>query len=775
MSRAKQRGSQRGPRPRVGRPRGRGRKSTDQGSIANGSITPTPPPQEGESMEAEEAEPEHIVPTPAPRTSARQPTMPLQATLRRRKGAQDICISSKASKESPVHIEAPNNPVAEVPGNQERLDDGGGEGVSRADNDELGGGAGGDGGGRDGGEGEGRGVEVDEGEVKDEQGEDEGPNIEERPLKRRRTKPDITQDGLVGTSTNTDKSPPSSTKTGRARSRSRAPVTKSRGGVEGVRGRGRPGRGKGSRQTGGPGSRGGKGAYRPRKPKIAPPNGENAVKTVTAAAPAVEPKTARVTSDVTKYDWTSELRKDVSIVRPTRDLTLAQLSVTVTEKSASLEQLKERQYALRETAKTYARTMVNLNRERASQALKDLKSDKDYFFKTPFYQQIQERLEKKVDDRISVLERTLDFKKENASKVLKAEEWAAREAFETNFVELCEHTIQRFLREGHELSELWAVKDPYLNEHVLRRCKLDHIDEVTMTDLIENFITREGRNRSILDQPQIVTRSNQGLYDRKVLETTAERYRRAFSAIVLSELKGVEAPPVSPPPVGPPEITQWGVSVSNDESTAGDNSPSGTEAALPDNEENSDGPTRTSGLQFVLDSRFSKSDPAQFPRPRKVTTREGWAVEALVQFRDGVTELSLEDEPSVDDIECTSQKDLSDIGDEPEPGPPVKISPRRSLFSLHAGGICSELGPKTGILQTKTLPPKNSMEASPTPYGSDARSPAPLSAAVRHSGFEAPGKAVRNPPPPAAISPAGEPQVVQNGFLVDGQTCDSHG
>ncbi|KAG0640556.1 hypothetical protein HOY80DRAFT_884570 [Tuber brumale] len=773
MSRPKQRGGLRGPRPRVGRPRGRGRKSTDQGSTANGSITPTPPPQEGESMEAEEAEPEHAVPTPAPRTSARQPTMPLQATLRRRKGAQDSCINSKASKESPVHIEAPNNPVAEVPGNQERLDDGGGEDVGGTDNGELEGGAGGNGGGRND-EGEGRGEEVDGGEVKDEQKEDEGPGSDERPLKRRRTKSDITQDGLVGPSTGTDKSPPSSTKTGRVRSRSRAPVAKGRG-TEAVRGRGRPGRGKGSRQTGGPGSRGGKGAYRPRKPKVAPANGEAVVKTATAAAPAAELKTALVTNDVTKYDWTSELRKDVSIVRPTKDLTLAQLSVTVTEKSASLEQLKERQYALRETAKTYSRTMVNLNRERASQALKDLKSDKDYFFKTPLYRQIQERLEKKVEDRISVLERELDFKKENASKVLKAEQWAAREAFETNFVELCEHTIQRFLREGHKLSELWAVKDPYLNEHVLRRCKLDHIDQVTMTDLIENFITHEGRDRSILDQPQIVTRSNQGLYDRKVLETTAERYRRAFSAIVLSELKGVEVPPVSPPPVGPPEITQWEVSVSNDDSTAGDNSPSGAEVALPENEGNSDVPTWTSGLQFVLDSQFSKNDPAQFPRPRRVTTREGWAIEALVQFRDGVTELSLEGEPSVDDIEHTNQHDLSDSGHEPEPGPPVKISPRRSLFSLHAGGICSELGPKTGVLRTKTLLPKDSMEASSTPRGSDARSPAPLSATIGHSGLAAPGKAVCNPPPPAEINSAGEPQVAQNGFLVDGKTCDAHG
>lgn len=445
MSRTKQRGSQRGPRPRVGRPRGRGRKSVDQGSAANGSVTPTPPPQEGESMEAEEAEPEHTVPAPAPRTSARQPTMPLQATLRRRKGAQDNCISNKASKESPVHIEVPNNPIAEIPGDQDRLGDGG-EGVSRAGNGELEGGGGGDGEDRDEDEGEGRGEEEGEGEEEedeqeedeqkeDEQKEDEGPN-NERPPKRRRTKLDTTQEGLVGPSASTDKLPPSSAKAGGAGSRSRAPMAKGKGGTEAVRGRGRPGRGKGSRQTRGPGSRGGKGAYRPRKPKGGPTNGENPVKMVTAAAPAKEPKTPWVTNDATKYDWTSELRKDISIVRPTKNLTLAKLSVTVTKKSASLEQLKERQCALRDTAKTYSKTMVNLNRERASQALKDLKSDKDCFFKTPFCQQVQGRLEKKVEGRISKLERDLDFKKGNASKVLKADQWAAREAFEVSIISL---------------------------------------------------------------------------------------------------------------------------------------------------------------------------------------------------------------------------------------------------------------------------------------------------------------------------------------------------
>ncbi|CUS06950.1 unnamed protein product [Tuber aestivum] len=776
MSRAKQRGSQRGPRPRVGRPRGRGRKSIDQGSTANGSITPTPPPQEGESMEAGEAEPEHTVPTPAPRTSARQPTMPLQATLRRRKGAQDSCTGSKTSKESPVHMEAPNNPIAEVPENKERPDDGG-EGVSGADNHELHHGDEGNGGDRGGcreGEDERR-DEAGEGEGEDEQEEVEGPNIDERPPKRRRTKLEMIQDGLAGHSTSTDKSPPSGAKAGRARSRVRAPVAKGKGGTEAVRGRGRPGRGKGSRQTGGPGSRGGKGAYRPRKPKVVPANGENAVKTAPAAAPAKEPGTSCVASDVTKYDWTSELRKDVSIVRPTKNLALARLSVTVTKNLASLEQLKERQCALRETAKTYSRTMINLNRERASQVLKDLKGDKDYFSKTPFYQQVQERLEKKVEGRISVLERDLDFKKGNASEVFNAEQWAVREAFETNFVELCEHTIQRFLREGHELSELWAVEDPYLNEHVLRRCNLDHIDQVTMTDLVENFITRGGRDRSVFDRPQIATRSNQGLYDRKVLETSAERCKRAGGAVS----SGLGTPAVSPPPMRPQEPAQRENSISNEKSAAGENSSSGANAAQPDDEGSLNGFAWTSGLQFVLDcmtpADIDQSDPAQFSRPRRVTTREGLAMEALVQFRNGVTELSPEGEPSTDDVEYTNQQDSSDSGDEPEPGPPVKIPLRRSLYSLCAGVICPEMGPKTGILQTKALPPKYSMEAGSAPRGPDARPPSPLSVAAKNPSLAAPGKALRNPPPSAATNSAGEPQAAQNGPPFDSNTCNVHG
>lgn len=151
-------------------------------------------------------------------------------------------------------------------------------------------------------------------------------------------------------------------------------------------------------------------------------------------------------------------------------------------------------------------------------------------------------------------------------------------------------------------------------------------------------------------------------------------------------------------------------------------------------------------------------------------------MEALIQFRNGVTEFPQEDEPSADDVEYTSQQDLSDGGDEPEPGPPVKIPPRRSLFSLHAGGVCSELGPETSVLQTKTLPPKSSMEASSAPHRSNAGSLSPLSAPTSYSSFAPPGKDVCNPPPPVTINPTGEPQVAQNGFLVNSNTtCGVHG
>jgi len=178
----------------------------------------------------------------------------------------------------------------------------------------------------------------------------------------------------------------------------------------------------------------------------------------------------------------------------------------------------------------------------------------------------------------------------------------------------------------------------------------------------------------------------------------------------------------------------------------------------------------------MIPAQINRNDPAQFSPPRRVTTREGWAMEALIQFRNGVTEFPLEDEPSVDDIEYSNRQDLSDSRDEPEPGPPVKIPPRRSLFSLHAGGVCSELGPKTSVLQTKILPPKSSMEGSATTHRSNARSLSPLSAAAGHSSFAPPGKDVCNPPPPMANIPAGEPQVAQNGFLADNNTnCGVHG
>ena len=120
MSRSKPRG-QRNPRPRRTRRRAAG--SADQASTPNDSGTPPPHFQDGESTEVKE--PDHLVaPTPAPRTSARQPTMPLQATLRNRRGAQEPPQENPAPKGSRGlgnGVGAPANP--EVPKHEKEPED----------------------------------------------------------------------------------------------------------------------------------------------------------------------------------------------------------------------------------------------------------------------------------------------------------------------------------------------------------------------------------------------------------------------------------------------------------------------------------------------------------------------------------------------------------------------------------------------------------------------------------------------------------------------------
>ena len=75
------------------------------------------------------------------------------------------------------------------------------------------------------------------------------------------------------------------------------------------------------------------------------------------------------------------------------------------------------------------------------------------------------------------------------------------------------------------------MADPYLFKRVLDKTGLHNILEATRADLIEAFEETEGRDRSDFDFPQVRTRSNEGLYDRRVLPTETAMLRAKAALI----------------------------------------------------------------------------------------------------------------------------------------------------------------------------------------------------------------------------------------------------
>lgn len=113
---------------------------------------------------------------------------------------------------------------------------------------------------------------------------------------------------------------------------------------------------------------------------------------------------------------------------------------------------------------------------------------------------------------------------------------------------MMDRCIVAFIREKRDISQLWKVRDPYLNNWVLDKCGANRIDQITMTDLIENFMprAREGRDCSSYDRPQVVSRTNLGFHDRSVMGTLTARARKIFGDVVSSEKDSLMTPPQSP-------------------------------------------------------------------------------------------------------------------------------------------------------------------------------------------------------------------------------------
>lgn len=220
--------------------------------------------------------------------------------------------------------------------------------------------------------------------------------------------------------------------------------------------------------------------------------------------------------------------------------------------------------------------------------------------------------------------------------------------------EWMDRCVVAFIREKRDISELWKVRDPYLNQWILRRCGINRIENITMTDLIETFMHREGRDRCRYDRPQLATRTNEGLFDRKVSETCTARARRIFGECIRVEKASLMTPPQSP---GLEANTTDDMEIDSqilDELLSNQ--------SIYDRLRDNDKPG-VGKLDFVLDressrivypikdhlpnttclDKYDPKNPAQVLPPRRYTTREAMAVDSLVRLKEGI-ELDSEDE-----------------------------------------------------------------------------------------------------------------------------------
>lgn len=222
-----------------------------------------------------------------------------------------------------------------------------------------------------------------------------------------------------------------------------------------------------------------------------------------------------------------------------------------------------------------------------------------------------------------------------------------------------DHCVVAFIREKRDISQLWKVRDPYLNAWILNKCGVNRIDKVTMTDLIETFMpqVREGRDCSRYDRPQLASRTNEGFFDRKVRETWTARARKTFGDIIKNEKDTLMTPPQSP------RLEQNDTDMEIDEQALEELLEH--QSILDIIRENdkrevarvkfvSDcklirlcsffrlamaGPATDITLQCLLSASLVKYDPknpGHAPPPRRLTTREFMAIDTLKHLKEGL-------------------------------------------------------------------------------------------------------------------------------------------
>lgn len=236
--------------------------------------------------------------------------------------------------------------------------------------------------------------------------------------------------------------------------------------------------------------------------------------------------------------------------------------------------------------------------------------------------------------------------------------------------EMMDRCVVAFIREKRDISHLWKVRDPYLNNWILNKCGVNRIDQVTMTDLVENFMprAREGRDCSSYDRPQVVSRTNLGLFDRNVMRTLTARARKIFGDIVSNEKDSLMTPPQSPK-------LEHHIGMEIDEQEL-----EGilTHQSILDRIQGNDKPEISRAelvwdrkfLRFVLfflamvglvltftsSDKYNPKNPGHFLPSRGITTREFTAIDTLKHLREDIefsesdySEYSDEDDYDIDD------------------------------------------------------------------------------------------------------------------------------
>ncbi|KAF8245145.1 hypothetical protein K440DRAFT_646520 [Wilcoxina mikolae CBS 423.85] len=321
---------------------------------------------------------------------------------------------------------------------------------------------------------------------------------------------------------------------------SAAPVVRGKGRGGRPRGRGRGGRGRGrgrgattatigsrgvspavpvenTGRIGGPGSRGGKGAY-------------------TKAKKIVDPE------EELENELLNGTATDISLMIPDYSIFAKPAAAKMTSRSRlktifrgevsnyTLEQIRRRQAELAQFFKEGSKLMLDRNVERVKQAYGAVnKATPNALEEAIWHQKIRAELEIQECKQIAKLERAFALSTRSQDMAHAASVKKIETGHELKFVELADCAVRAFLREGGPMEELLGVADPFLFERVLQKTGLESMQEVTRADLIEAFESGSGRDRSGFDFPQVKTRSNEGLYDRKVLPTAGAILREKVS------------------------------------------------------------------------------------------------------------------------------------------------------------------------------------------------------------------------------------------------------